>query len=241
MDPAILQTRPAARGRRGRTVLREQHHGPHHPPAVRTDRGPRHHPRPCGRTDPTMRHDARLHHRARGLALRLPDVDGTFRTKLRIPLGKRRIRKAARARLHLLQPHPHRRHHEPHDLRHGRHPPRAKLGQLPGARLRGHVRRRARHDVHHRLASRPGARLRHAIPLHPDARTVLACAAAVLRHPQFARRNEFDGRRKHRRQPCGQSVRTRTVRNRKIRRTQRRLHATQHGSGLQQPQIHAVA
>ena len=35
-------------GRRGRTVLREQHHGPHHPAAVRTDCGPCHHPRPCG-------------------------------------------------------------------------------------------------------------------------------------------------------------------------------------------------
>ena len=234
MDPAILQTRPATGGRRDSAVLRQQHHGSHHSAIVGPHRGPCDRARTRQRTDPTMRHDARLHHRARGLALRLPDVDGTFRTKLRIPLGKRRIRKAARARLHLLQPHPHRRHHEPHDLRHGRHPPRAKLGQLPGARLRGHVHRRARHDVHHRLASRPGARLHHAIPLHPDARPIFAREAAVLRHPQFARRNEFDGRRKHRRQPCGQSVRTRTVRNRKIRRTQR-------GSGLQQPQIHAVA
>ena len=94
MDPAILQTRPAARGRRGRTVLREQHHGPHHPPAVRTDRGPRHHPRPCGRTDPTMRHDARLHHRARGLALRRTRCGWNVSAKLRIPPGERRIRKS---------------------------------------------------------------------------------------------------------------------------------------------------
>ena len=36
-------------------------------------------------------------------------------------------------KLHLFQPHAYRRHHEPHDLRHRCHTPRAELGELPGA------------------------------------------------------------------------------------------------------------
>ena len=62
-----------------------------------------------------------------------------------------------------------------------------------GARLCGHVRRRARHDVHHRLASRARARVHYAVHFHSYTRTLYAREAAVLRHPQFARRNEFDG------------------------------------------------
>ena len=37
------------------------------------------------------------------------------------------------------------------------------------------------------------------------------------------------------------AIRARTVETEKLRQTQRRLHATQHGPGLQQPQIHAMA
>ena len=211
MDPAILQTRPATSGRRDSAVLRQQHHGAHHSDIVRHHRGPCDRARTRRRTDTIVHHDDRVHHRARHLALRLPNVDGTLRAELRIPSRQRRIRETARTRLHLFQPHAYRRHHEPHDLRHRCHPPRVELGELPGARLRGHVHWRARHDVHHRLASRARARMRHAVHFHSYARTFHARKTTVLRHPQLACRNELNGRRKHRRQPRGQSVRARTV------------------------------
>ena len=53
--------------------------------------------------------------------------------ELGLPPRLRRIREAARTRLHVFQPHTHRRHHEPPDLRHRRDPPRLELGELSGA------------------------------------------------------------------------------------------------------------
>lgn len=145
--------------------------------------------------------------RARRRLLRQLNVDGTRRAEHRVPLGERRIREAAHARLRLLQSHAHRRHHEPHDLRHRCDPPSAQLGELPDAQLRRHVRGRARvHDVD-RLAPRAGPRLCDAVPvpLHPP--VLHEGQAAVPRDPQFACLDELDGGGEHRRQPRGQGVR----------------------------------
>lgn len=96
MDPAILQTRPATGGRRDSAVLRQQHHGSHHSAIVGPHRGPCDRARTRQRTDTTVHHDDRVHHRARHLTLRLPNVDGTFRAELRISSRQRRIRETAR-------------------------------------------------------------------------------------------------------------------------------------------------
>ena len=241
MGAAILQTRPAPRGRRAPTVHRQQHDGPDHSDSVRYHRGPRHRRRTCRRTATSVWTDDPHDHHPRGRAIRLPDVDGAFRPELGLPPRLRRIREAARARLHVLQPHTHRRHHEPPDLRHRRDPPLPELGELSDRRLRGHVRGRPVRDVRHRLATRARPGLRHAVHFCAHARPVHARPPAVLRHPQLAGLPQLHGRREHRGQPCGQGIRARTVRDRKVRRAQRRLHAAQHGPGLQLAQVHALA